>query len=202
MAGAGPGLSCAGAQSEGWGPFLRGRPIPRRAASSPGSPPPLPAAGSRERLGAGHLRPQPGGESRDSRRFACADRGFKLQTSATRLGRGVGSPGRWQVGTRWLRLRAEGWGSLGFRAASCRLGLGVRCAASFPPAPGRGCTGSGPRRSRRVWVASRDGDLGLGLEGGDRRMKGWERARLRRQDWRRDGGSERAGGRVNPVERE
>lgn len=43
--------------AESWRPFLRGRPIPRRAASSPGSPPTLSAA--RESGAAGNRAPAP-----------------------------------------------------------------------------------------------------------------------------------------------
>lgn len=178
------GRSCAAAPFPDRPPALLGR--LRR------SPPP--GAGSREPLGTGHLRPQPGGESREHRTLPLRGLGCKLQTSATRVGRGVGARGRWQVGTRWRRLRAERRESPRFHAALCHLSLGSLRAAAFPPSAGSGSGLHGALArplSVRLGCTPRRGPR-AGPGGGDGRLKGWERAGLRRRGWRRDGGSERA----------
>lgn len=117
-----------------------------------------PGAGSRREPGtcARSLEVSPGSPGR----FPCAGWGCELQTSATRVGGGVGAPRLQQVGTRWERPRAGGEGGPCAPSPS-ELPLSRR-----PPAPGPGGAGPSWGRGQGVWVAALMRTRGPGLEKG------------------------------------
>lgn len=164
--GAGPTWDRTGAPSPETRPFLRGSPIPRRAASLPGSLPPLGATGSREPPGAGHLCPQPGGESREPRAFPLRGLGLQVanfSNSGGQRGRGPEAPASWnQVG------EAEGGGRLraGGEGGPCASSPSALLLSRRPPAPGTGCPGPSRGRVQCVGAAALMGTRGPGLEEG------------------------------------
>lgn len=172
VVGADPGRDCTRAASRGPG----GRPC--AAAPFPDPRPVLLVrlhrSWSREPSGTGHLRPQPGGESREPGELPLRGLGLQVANFSNSVGRGVGREwGPRGAGKLELGDRGCGWGEKGVpglprRPLPPRPGRPRRSAFPPPARSGSGCTGPSPGRGPHVWATAAMGT----------RARAWRRGRL------------------------